>query len=239
MPMKPSEEVALPLDALSDAEAASNVAETIDISTQLDRVITALLKVGTANPVEELQKLDSLYAESGPSAGAFVDTIARRLFQQSGVFDNLNFQSSLLAGGSSFFGAVIRRMGELADAEPLLAETAKLPVQIRLVEHYRRSGKGDEMRKYAEQVTAELKARVEANDKLALGQQAKVEYERSMHAFNEGKFEEAIAIGEQSIELCERAEDLYGVLAARGNTSGLFRYSWAKALGAGHADYTE
>src|SRR3989338_3479939 len=224
-------------DALPEGHAAPDMAATsVDIGMQLDRVLVAFL-TKKANSVQELQKLDELYKEAGSLTNTFVETTARRLFQQSDVLTDFNFQSSLLAGGSSFFAAVIRRMGELTDKEPELAEMAKLPVLIRLVEHHRRGRNENQMRAFAERVTNELRERVAENDTLALGQQGKVAYELSMHAFNEGDYEQAIAIAEESISLCERAGDLYGVLQARGNVAGSFRYTWAKSLGAGDPKY--
>ncbi|MFA7681836.1 MAG: hypothetical protein WCX61_02280 [Candidatus Peribacteraceae bacterium] len=207
----------------------NDVQKTVTLSAQLERV-----KMGWAlpngNPVHELEELDAMFVDQGLPTD-FVDTAARQLFEQPHVLENINFQSSLLTGGSQFFGAVLRKMGELAEQDPQLAEGAALPVKIRLVEHYRRGGNESEMQRFAREVEDELQERVDRNDPLALGQLAKVRYEQSMFEFAQDKFESSMAVGEESIQLCARAGDTYGVLAARGNTAGLCRYTLAKKRG--------
>lgn len=203
---------------------------TIALAAQLDRAINALI-IPEGNTAHELKMLDEIFEKADNTATlVIIDTTARRLFQQPQVFDNLHFHSSLLSNSSNFFGAVLRRMGDLADAEPALAETAALPVRIRLVEHCRRKGNSGQMNVWAVKVEAALQGRLEKNDTLALGQLAKVRYEQSMDCYNRKEYAKAIEIGEASIGLCQRADDQFGVLAARGGTAGLFRYEWARSL---------
>jgi|GEM_PF-2651072 len=213
-----------------------DAAPIVLMTQQIDRVMNAFLVPG-GNPLQEMVELDRLYILLGSSAQPLVESTARKLLAEPRALDNLNFQSSLLTNGSNFFGATLRRMGELVDAEPALAEGAKLPVLIRLVEHHRRGGNGDAMSKFAVRVEQALYARVQANEPLALGQLAKVRYEQSMHSFNQKDFQGAIAGADESAALCERAGDQYGVLAARGNSAGLSRYEWARSLGRDHPDY--
>lgn len=205
--------------ALPSVKASDEAAATVDLGSQIDRVLTVLLVPG-GNPVTELKALDKIFEQSGSPKG-IIDTTARRLFQQSSTFDNLAFQSSLLSGGSNFFGLVIRRMGELVDAEPALAEAAKLPVLIRLVEHYRRGNKNDKMNEFAARVERDLGQRVSESDPLALGQLAKVRYEQSMGAYNEKNFDQAVTAAQESARLCDRAQDTVGKLSALMNISGL------------------
>lgn len=219
---------------------------------QKERVINMYLVPG-GNPLEELKKLDSMFVEAGGAVAPQIDATARELLENQSAFDNLNFQSSILTDGSAFFGKVIRRMGELVDSDPRYKtiECLKLPVLIRLVEHYRRKQTGksgdaqaddlarNKMDEYSARVEEELRSRVEANDPLALGQLAKVRYEQSMGAFGRKDYVGSIGIGEESIALCERAGDMYGVLAARGNTAGLSRYTLAKTLDPDHPRFRQ
>lgn len=211
---------------LQPVEASENV----DLSTQLERVTNALLVPG-GNPVQELQQLDNAFAEAGESADTFVDLTARRLLQQQDIFENLNFQSSLVSGGSTFFGLVIRKMGELIASGEVSSEQNTLPIQIRLVEQYRRSGEFEKMAEFAAQVTEKITEGVDADDPLALAQLAKVRYEQSMGAYVDKDFDAAIALGNESADLCKRANDVFGALAARGNVAGVFSYNKADALG--------
>jgi len=204
--------------------------ETVNFAAQIEHSIAACLVPG-ANPVHELGELDRLYHEAGATAVPFVEATARRLFADQHAFDNLNFQSSLLSGGSQFFGTVLRKMGELVEQDPQLAKGAALPVKIRLVEHFRRGGNENEMGKYAGQVEATLQTRVDAEDPLALAQLAKVRYEQSMYAFGQKDYEGSMARGEESASLSERGGDIYGVFAARGITAGLSRYTWVAERG--------
>lgn len=205
---------------------------TVDLAMQIERALSAFVRGG--NPTQELTTLDQLYAAH--SDAAQVERTALELFRQPAAFDNLNFHSSLLTSGSNFFGLVLRRMGELVDAEPALAEGAALPVLIRLTEHFRRKGDHARMEHFAACVEAQLETRVEQNDPLALNQLAKVRYEQSMGHFNQKQYARAITVGEESVNLSERAGDQFGVLAARGNTAGLFRYEWVRDLGKEHPE---
>ncbi|MFH0851879.1 MAG: hypothetical protein V1876_03990 [Candidatus Peregrinibacteria bacterium] len=205
----------------------AETAATVDLGTQIERALSAFVRGG--NAAQELIVLDRLYA-AHPDA-AQVEATARRLFAQPAAFDNLNFHSSLLTNGSQFFGLVLRKMGEIVDAEPALAEGAALPVLIRLSEHFRRKGDLTQMEHFAARVEEQLRERVQRNDTLALAQLAKVRYEQSMGYFTTKDFGRSISVGEESIGLCERAGDEFGVLAARGNTAGLSRYEWARSLG--------
>lgn len=215
-----------------DAQPPSDgIKETVNFAVQLEHAIAACLVPGTNPVLHELGELDRLYREAGASAAPFVEATARRLFAEPQAFDNLNFQSSFLSGGSQFFGTVLRKMGELAEHDPQRAEGIALPVQIRLVEHFRRGGNGNEMDKYASQVEATLQTRIDDGDPLALAQLAKVRYEQSMYAFGQKDYEGSMARGEESANLCERGGDIYGVLAARGNTAGLCRYTLVKERG--------
>jgi len=223
----------LPEQPDSPDSQSVDIKETLDLNSQLNRV-AAGLALPDGNPVNELKKLDAMFIEQGSPAD-FVDTVAHQLFEQPQIFNNLNFQSSLLTGGSQFFGAVLRRMGELAEQEPDLAEGAALPVKIRLVEHYRRGGNENEMKRFVDDVEAAVNEKVAAEDPLALGQLAKVRYEQSMYEFAQKNYEASMAAGEESIQLCERAGDTYGVLAARGNTAGLCRYTLVRERG-DHSD---
>jgi hypothetical protein len=199
------------------------------LAAQFQQVIEAF-QISGADPARELRSLDEVFEKAGESAAAFVGVTAQTFFQQPGIFDNLNFQSSLLDGGSVFFAAVLRQMGALIEEDITLAEDAKLPLLIRMVEHYRRAKKGEEMESFAARVESEMSERINHGDSLALGQLAKVRYEQSMHQYDCGRFADAIRTGEESINLCRRAGDLFGILAARGNTAGLFRYEWANSL---------
>jgi hypothetical protein len=181
---------------------------------------------GTPITLETLAMIDAETKEAQPT---YVLAVATELFKYPAILDNLNFQSSLL-GGSEFFGKVLRAMGELADKDLELSASAKLPVCIRLVEHYRRGGDAKKMRTYAERVKKELQQKILKNDALAQRQLAKVLYEESMQAYGQKKYTEAIKHGEESIALCEKAGDAYGIMAARGNTAGLFRYELSDTL---------
>jgi len=181
----------------ADVSQPEQAAESVDLATQLERVTNALLVPG-GNPVAELKALDVAFAETGESASTFVDLTARRLLQQQEIFDNLNFQSSIITGGSSFFGMVIRKMGELIAAGDAPSEGAALPVQIRLVEQHRRGGDYEQMDAFAEQVTSSISAGVEGADPLALAQLAKVRYEQSMGMHARGDYDAAIVRSAES-----------------------------------------
>lgn len=214
-------------DAPTDPSSPeSTAAVDLELATHIERTLTAFVHGG--NPTQELLELDTHYA-AHPDA-AQVETTARQLFHIPAAFDNLNFHSSLLADGSLFFGLVLRRMGELADAEPRLAERAGLPVLIRLTEHFRRKGDHEQTERHATRVEEQLQKRVEAHDPLALAQLAKVRYEQSMGQSDQGHFARAIAAGEEASLLSEQVGDLFGVLTARGNTAGRCRYEWARTL---------
>lgn len=204
-----------------------------------------------------MHELDGLYAVvqniSKEASALFVEQTAKEFFEHSDLFDNMHFQSSLITSRSTLFADVLRKMGDMLDAEPDKYEAkAKLPVRIRMVEVHRRKRSqlkrankmddyavaGDAMRKYSTLVQEELHQKLVENDPLAHMQMGKITYEWALDARdNLEDYDQAIRLGEMSTEHCKVGGDLFGELTARGNAVLDTKTRKAKQLGSAAPEF--
>lgn len=210
-----------------EASAGKPADHSLEAERLLERVAAALV-APMGNPVTLLQEMDDafqkLQRENPAAATALLDRTARDFLrpERMRIFEGANFQASLLDRPRSFFGQVVFRMAGLMDADPTLTEHVPMNVRVRAVEAFRRAGRGEEMRKMAGRVEAELRERVEQGDSLACRWLGSAQYEVSMGEYNEKKYGKAIAAAHSASAYSRRGAHLPGALQADGNIGGLF-----------------
>lgn len=233
-----------------------NVVTLIELGQKLERVKIVLIH----DPKERyrmMHELDCLYAAvqniSKQASALFVERTAKEFFERPDLFDNMHFQSSLITSRSNLFSDVLRKMGDMLDADSDTYEAkAKLPVRIRMVEVNRRKRSqlkrankmddyamaGDEMRKYSTLVQEELHQKLIENDPLAHMQMGKITYEWALDARdNLEDYDHAIRLGEMSTEHCKVGGDLFGEMTARGNAVLDTKTRKAKQLGSAAPEF--
>lgn len=180
-----------------------------------------------------LLSYDALYDgnDKHEAMTALVHATALKLLKDQSAFDNLNFHSSLVDKTSTFFGAVLREMGEIVAVSPGEYPELAVPVQIRMVEHYRRDGKKyDLMEESVRKVEEALRDVHADNQKIAWSQLGAIRYEQAMAWGDRKDFAKAQQFALISERYCERAENIHGILAARGIRLGMFAYLHAGEL---------
>lgn len=172
---------------LADAtEATPHAAgEAVTLASQVHRLALSFT-MPDMKPADELKAADALYAKAGPEAVGLVDTTARRLLQQTALFANMNFLSSLVRG-SPFFGAVLCRMQAVIDGGETVDEDVRMTVMVRMSEYHRRGKRYDEMNASVTRVRTELGTRVTEGEPAANKIVSKVVYEAHMAAYQQGE----------------------------------------------------